>query len=67
MKPKVRSGNRVAAGGGGKRGAERSPGPNLRSTPPPPAAAAPQPSSLPVCLWCLFTSPFNHGAVPVVD
>lgn len=53
--------------GVGERGVEKSSGPNLRSTPPLLAAAAPQLSSLPVCLWCLFTSPFNHGAVPVVD
>lgn len=59
--------NLGAAGWGGERGVERSLSPNLRSTPPPPAAAAPQPSSLPVCVWCLFTSLFNHGAVPVVD
>lgn len=67
MKLKVRSGNRGAAGGGGERGVERSFGPKLWLTPPPPAAALPQPSSLPVCVWCLFTSLFNHGAVPVVD
>lgn len=53
------------AGRVGERGDERSLGPNLWLASPP--AAAPQPSSLPICVWCLFTSLFNHGAVPVVD
>lgn len=38
-----------------------------RLPPPPQPASAPQPSSPPLCVWCLFTSLFNHGAVPVVD
>lgn len=52
-----------AAGRGGEGGQWEEPW----SKPVVGSPAAAQPSSLPVCVWCLFTSLFNHGAVPVVD
>lgn len=68
MKLKCRSGDHCAAGCAGNGGSKKEFWSKIAvSYTPLAAAAAPQPSSLPVCLRCLFTSLFNHDAVPVVN
>lgn len=68
MKLKVSSGNSGAAGGGDGEGRWKEPWskPAVNS---PTTSSSTTTAQLPacVCVWCLFTSLFNHGAVPVVD